>query len=181
MINAVITEKNTIKNYMITAYTRKQLPSFTLFKSFARYCSLKNEFTVTQAVPPAARSMPHLKYLELAGNPITTLSNASFQGAMEHLQELDIRHLTLDYFEVKQLILPCGARVPRHSFPPNSPAHMHRHKHIQNDHSNSSSFALEIWLLSCILQGTPNQCHYCSQNIIISITSSHHLMMAIYG
>lgn len=52
-------------------------------------------------MPPAARSMPHLKYLELAANPITTLSNASFQGATEHLQELDIRHLTLNYFEVK--------------------------------------------------------------------------------
>lgn len=45
--------------------------------------------------------MPHLRYLELAANPITTLSNAVFQGAMENLQELDIRHLTLNYFEVK--------------------------------------------------------------------------------
>lgn len=114
---------------MITAH--KQLPSFTLFKSFTRYRCLNNEFTVAQAVPPAARSMPHLRYLELAGNPITTLSNASFQGAMEHLQELDIRHLTLNYFEVKRLILPCGVRVPRDSFPPHSPAHMHRQKHTQ--------------------------------------------------
>jgi hypothetical protein len=59
-----------------------------------------------------------MRYLELAGNPITTLNNASFQGAMEHLQELDIRHVTLNYFEVKQLILSFGARVPNDSFPP---------------------------------------------------------------
>jgi len=45
--------------------------------------------------------MPHLRSLELAANPITTLSNAVFQGVMDHLQELDIRHLTLNYFEVK--------------------------------------------------------------------------------
>ncbi|XP_069668870.1 chaoptin isoform X2 [Periplaneta americana] len=56
-----------------------------------------------QAVPSAARSMNHLKYLELAANPITTLSSASFQGAMEYLQELDIRHLTLNYFEPSAL------------------------------------------------------------------------------
>jgi hypothetical protein len=61
---------------------------------------------VTQAVPSAAQSMPHLRYLELPGNPITMLSNITFQGAMEHLQELDIRHLTLNCFEVKYLKLP---------------------------------------------------------------------------
>jgi hypothetical protein len=118
-------EKNRIQNYMITPH--KQLASFTIFKSLTRYCSLNNEFTVTQAVPPAARSMPHLRYLELAGNPITTLSNASFQGAMEHLQELDIRHLTLNYFEVKQLILPSGASIPRDTFLPHSSAHIQTH------------------------------------------------------
>jgi hypothetical protein len=69
--------------------------------------------------------MPHLRYLELAANPITTLSNASFQGAMEHLQELDIRHLTLNYIEVKQFILLFGATVLRDSLPPLSYTHVH--------------------------------------------------------
>jgi len=76
---------------------------FRLFKSeFSTILFIINlHFLVVQAIPPAVRSMPHLRYLELAANPITTLSNAVFQGAMEHLQELDIRHLTLNYFEVK--------------------------------------------------------------------------------
>jgi hypothetical protein len=56
--------------------------------------------------------MPHLRYLQLAGNPIMKLTNSSFQGAMEHLQELDIQHVTLNYLEVKKLILLPGARVP---------------------------------------------------------------------
>jgi hypothetical protein len=42
----------------------------------------------------------HLRHLELAANPITTLSNASFQGAIENLRTLDVRDLTLIYFEV---------------------------------------------------------------------------------
>jgi hypothetical protein len=136
------------------------------------HCSLNNEFTVTatQAVPPAVRSVPHLRYLELAGNPITKLNNASFQGSMERLQELDIRHITLSYFEVKQLILSLGARVPINSFPSHFPKHMYRHKGTdtsrlpQDDLNISSSFALEIWLLHFLYKGLllepeHNKCH----------------------
>ncbi|PNF19532.1 Chaoptin [Cryptotermes secundus] len=72
-------------------------------RSLTSLQQLDVSYNQLQAVPPAARSMPHLRCLELAGNPITTLSNTSFQGAMEHLQELDIRHLTLNYFQPSAL------------------------------------------------------------------------------
>ncbi|PSN49296.1 Chaoptin [Blattella germanica] len=56
-----------------------------------------------QTVPPAIRSLPQLRFLELESNPITTLSSVSFQGAMEELEELDLRHLPLNYFEPNTL------------------------------------------------------------------------------
>ncbi|KDR14119.1 Chaoptin [Zootermopsis nevadensis] len=67
--------------------------------SLASLQRLDVSYNQLQTVPSAARSLPRLRHLELAANPITTLSNASFQGAIENLQSLDIRHLELIYFE----------------------------------------------------------------------------------
>ncbi|KAJ9598947.1 hypothetical protein L9F63_010541 [Diploptera punctata] len=68
--------------------------------------SLRNldvSYNHLQAVPPAARSMSQLKSLQLEANQITTISSVSFQGAMEQLEELDIRHMPLNYFEPSAL------------------------------------------------------------------------------
>ena len=92
---------------------------FCYLKVWIQHHSVYHKCTslVIQDMPSAARSMPHLRYLELAANPITTLSSAIFQGAMEHLLELDIRHLTLNYFEVKwsDSLRTFGDRAPRNS------------------------------------------------------------------
>jgi hypothetical protein len=128
----LLQRKNTIQDYLITPHVLEVL---------TQYCSLNNEFTVTatQAVPPAARSMSHLRYLELAGNPIMTLNNVSFQGAMEHLRELDIRHVTLNHFEVKQLILFWGPGFQTtHSHPVFLHTCIDTSRLSQDDHSISS-------------------------------------------
>lgn len=52
------------------------------------------------AVPIVTHSLTKLRLLSLADNPITVLSNTSFLGVADHLEELDIRYLELDTFEV---------------------------------------------------------------------------------
>lgn len=52
------------------------------------------------SVPLLVHSLPNLKSLSLAGNPITTLTNVSFIGAADTLEALDIGSLHLTSVEV---------------------------------------------------------------------------------
>lgn len=56
-------------------------------------------------VPLITHSLPKLRSLFLAGNPITTLTNTSLLGAAKTLEELDIAHFNLNVFEVDLKIL----------------------------------------------------------------------------
>lgn len=51
------------------------------------------------AVPLITHSLPNLRSLALAGNPITSLSNTSLLGAAETLEHLDIAHFNLNILE----------------------------------------------------------------------------------
>ncbi|XP_055678152.1 chaoptin-like [Lutzomyia longipalpis] len=55
------------------------------------------------AVPLITHSLPQLKSLNIAGNPIATLTNASLIGAAETLEYLNIAHLFLNSFELGAL------------------------------------------------------------------------------
>lgn len=61
-----------------------------------------NDLTV---VPLITHTLPELKIFNLADNPITAITNTSFLGLAESLEELDIRRLTLSVFEVTALVL----------------------------------------------------------------------------
>ncbi|XP_012260603.2 chaoptin [Athalia rosae] len=66
-----------------------------------RYLDLSyNDLT---AVPLITHTLPELRSLNLAGNPITTISNTSFLGLADSLEELEIRRLPLDVFEAGAL------------------------------------------------------------------------------
>lgn len=56
-----------------------------------------NDLTV---VPLITHTLPRLKRFNLGYNPITSITNTSFLGLAESLEELDIRHLMLNTFEV---------------------------------------------------------------------------------
>jgi Leucine-rich repeat (LRR) protein len=55
-------------------------------------------------VPLITHSLPNLRSLSLAGNPITTLTNTSLLGAAETLEYLDIAHFNLNSFEVCSIL-----------------------------------------------------------------------------
>ncbi|XP_063227150.1 chaoptin [Bacillus rossius redtenbacheri] len=55
------------------------------------------------AVPMAAQSLPQLRELSLAANPITALTNATMMGGAQRLRALDIRQLPLHFFETGAL------------------------------------------------------------------------------
>ncbi|EFN73031.1 Chaoptin [Camponotus floridanus] len=59
-----------------------------------------NDLTV---VPLITHSLPELKTFNLADNPITAITNTSFLGVADSLEELDIRRLTLSIFEAGAL------------------------------------------------------------------------------
>lgn len=52
-------------------------------------------------VPLVTLSLSQLRYLSLAGNPITTISNTSLLGVSEHLKELDLRKTSINKIEVR--------------------------------------------------------------------------------
>lgn len=56
-----------------------------------------NDLTV---VPLITHTLPELKTFNIADNPITAVSNTSFLGIADSLEELDIRRLSLMTFEV---------------------------------------------------------------------------------
>lgn len=59
-----------------------------------------NDLTV---VPLITHTLPELKTFNLADNPITAVTNTSFLGIADSLEELDIRRLSLLTFEVSFL------------------------------------------------------------------------------
>lgn len=64
-------------------------------------------------VPLLTHSLPKLRDLSLAGNPITVLTNTSLIGAAETLKHLDISNLQLNSFEVLFFITPILANDPQ--------------------------------------------------------------------
>ncbi|XP_046834184.1 chaoptin-like [Vespa crabro] len=59
-----------------------------------------NDLTV---VPLITHTLPELKTFNLANNPITAITNTSFLGVADSLEELDIRWLSLSTFEAGAL------------------------------------------------------------------------------
>lgn len=59
-----------------------------------------NDLTV---VPLITHTLPELKTFNLANNPITAITNTSFLGVADSLEELDIRWLSLSTFETGAL------------------------------------------------------------------------------
>lgn len=67
--------------------------------------SLRNldlSFNDLTTVPTAINSLFELRRLSLAANPITVLADTSFSGVADSLEELDIRNLELNTFEVRK-------------------------------------------------------------------------------
>ena len=60
------------------------------------------------AVPLITHSLPNLRSLSLAANPITSLTNTSLLGAADTLEYLDIAHLQLMMIEVYRKNFNCA-------------------------------------------------------------------------
>lgn len=90
----------------ILRISQNELPSFPP-ELAANLTSLReldlseNDLTT---VPLITHSLPNLRALSLAGNPITTLTNTSLLGAVETLEHLDIAQLPLMTIEVDKKI-----------------------------------------------------------------------------
>ncbi|XP_055716156.1 chaoptin [Phlebotomus papatasi] len=76
-------------------------PDLALNVSSLRHLDLS--YNDLSAVPLITHSLPQLKSLNLAGNPISTLTNTSLIGAAETLEVLNIAHLFLNSFELGAL------------------------------------------------------------------------------
>lgn len=57
------------------------------------------------AVPLITHSLPNIRSLSLAGNPISSLTNTSLLGAADTVEYLDIAHLQLTMIEVSEVRL----------------------------------------------------------------------------
>ncbi|XP_051160683.1 chaoptin isoform X1 [Leptopilina boulardi] len=89
-----------------------------------RYLDLSyNDLTV---VPLITHALPELKSFNLAYNPITIITNTSFLGVADSLEELDIRGLTLSIFEagalckaskLRTLLITAYTEIKRFNFP----------------------------------------------------------------
>ncbi|XP_077286802.1 leucine rich repeat containing G protein-coupled receptor chaoptin [Arctopsyche grandis] len=66
-----------------------------------RYLDLSNNDLTT--VPVVTHSLPHLRWISLAGNPITSLTNKSLLGLADRLEHLDISGLRMNVFEMGAL------------------------------------------------------------------------------
>ncbi|KAL3279502.1 hypothetical protein HHI36_017011, partial [Cryptolaemus montrouzieri] len=62
-------------------------------------CELNLSNNDLSSVPIVTHSLPELRYLSMADNPITTLSNTSLLGVADSLKELDIRDLDIRELE----------------------------------------------------------------------------------
>lgn len=94
-----------LPNLISLSLSHNSLPTVPL-EMAASLNSLRNlnlAYNDLTAVPIAVDSMSELKSLSLEGNPITTLTNASLLGISDNLEELDLRNVELNSFEVGKL------------------------------------------------------------------------------
>ncbi|XP_029169466.1 LOW QUALITY PROTEIN: chaoptin [Nylanderia fulva] len=103
-------------------------------------------------VPLITHSLPELKTFNLADNPITAITNTSFLGVADSLEELDIRRLTLSIFEtgalckaskLRKLHITAYNGVKNFNFP-NILQHNHGLKHLLIDVQNDTNLEKEM-------------------------------------
>ncbi|XP_014471116.1 PREDICTED: chaoptin isoform X3 [Dinoponera quadriceps] len=108
-----------------------------------------NDLTV---VPLITHSLPELKTFNLADNPITAITNTSFLGVADSLEELDIRRLTLSLFEagalckatkLRKLYITAYNGVKNFNFP-NILQYNHGLKHLLIDIQNDTDLEKEM-------------------------------------
>jgi Leucine-rich repeat (LRR) protein len=82
--------------------THNELPTIPqeLAANLTSIRSLDISFNDLPSVPLLIHSLPNLKELSIAGNPITSLTNVSFIGVADTLESLDIANLQLTSLEV---------------------------------------------------------------------------------
>ncbi|XP_012225901.1 chaoptin isoform X2 [Linepithema humile] len=108
-----------------------------------------NDLTV---VPLITHTLPELKIFNLADNPITAITNTSFLGVADSLEELDIRRLTLSIFEAGALCKATKLRklrittyngIKNFNFP-NILEYNHGLKHLLIDVQNDTDLEKEM-------------------------------------
>ncbi|XP_037921990.1 chaoptin isoform X3 [Hermetia illucens] len=77
-------------------------------------------------VPIITQALPRLRTLRLSGNPITSLINSTFDGVSDSLENLDISHFRLKFFEygtldnlpnLRSLKITAYAHIPNFNIP----------------------------------------------------------------
>lgn len=108
-----------------------------------------NDLTV---VPLITHTLPELKIFNLADNPITAITNTSFLGIADSLEELDIRRLTLSVFEagalckatkLRKLHITAYNGIKNFNFP-NILEYNHGLKHLLIDVQNDTNLEKEM-------------------------------------
>nr|XP_012137075.1 PREDICTED: chaoptin isoform X3 [Megachile rotundata] len=108
-----------------------------------------NDLTV---VPLITHTLPELKTFNLADNPITAVSNTSFLGIADSLEELDIRRLSLSTFEsgalckatkLRKLYITAYNGVKNFNFP-NILEYNHGLRHLLIDVQNDTNLEKEM-------------------------------------
>ncbi|XP_018053036.1 PREDICTED: chaoptin [Atta colombica] len=107
-----------------------------------------NDLTV---VPLITHTLPELKTFNLANNPITAITNTSFLGVADSLEELDIRKLSLSSFEAGALCKATKLRklhitaynIKNFNFP-NILEYNHGLKHLLIDIQNDTNLEKEM-------------------------------------
>ncbi|XP_053976028.1 chaoptin [Hylaeus volcanicus] len=108
-----------------------------------------NDLTV---VPLITHTLPELKTFSLADNPITAVTNTSFLGIADSLEELDIRRLSLSTFEsgalckatkLRKLYITAYNGVKNFNFP-NILEYNHGLRHLVIDVQNDTDLEKEM-------------------------------------
>ncbi|XP_018348156.1 PREDICTED: chaoptin isoform X1 [Trachymyrmex septentrionalis] len=108
-----------------------------------------NDLTV---VPLITHTLPELKTFNLANNPITAITNTSFLGVADSLEELDIRKLSLSIFEagalckatkLRKLHITTYNSIKNFNFP-NILEYNHGLKHLLIDIQNDTNLEKEM-------------------------------------
>jgi Leucine-rich repeat (LRR) protein len=90
-----------LPNLRVLTLSHNELPSIPpeLAANLTSIRELDLSHNDLTAVPLITHSLPYLRSLSLAANPITSLTNTSLLGAAETLETLDISHLMLTTIE----------------------------------------------------------------------------------